>query len=305
VNVARMAARVSIVAVLVVTAIFLAPSSFVPHRLSAHASIGVQNMRRGFDRACAPSEGTMLNWWSNSPYYYVGIYIGGVNRSCRDNTNLTATWVRDVNTTGMNWSFIPLYVGLQDPCTPPSLGFSTFSTDSATAASQGTNDANLAINDAEGLGFTDSIIYFDLESWGGTGGSCLSSAEAFISAWDDQLQSKGWTAGVYGSGSGSAMDALYNTGDGPNAADLADYNDVNSPWGVSGVPNSDWEYDYRMHQYHADTSATTCNGGICLTVDKECAIGPTAKAWTFTTETSEPSGTSEGDGPSEDAPPCS
>jgi hypothetical protein len=205
----------------------------------------------------------------------------------------------------MNWSFIPLYVGLQDPCQPPSLGFATFSTDSVTAKSQGANDADLAISDAESLGFTDSIIYFDLEGWGGTGGSCLSSAEAFVTGWDEELQGKGWYAGLYGSGSSSDMDAMYGLSDHPQDAYLAYYNDSHSPWDVAGVPNSDWENDHRIHQYHRDTTASTCYGNICLQVDKACAIGPTAKAWTYTTETSEPAGSSERDGPSEDVPPCS
>jgi len=297
--------QLSLVAGLVALSIFFPSSGGAPRGLSAQAAIGVQDMHKGFDKRCTPGEGTMQNWWTNSQYWYIGIYIGGSNKSCKNDTNLTASWVSDVNSTnGMNWSFIPLYVGLQDPCQPPSSGLATFSTDSTTANNEGSNAAGYAISDAQNLGFSNSIIYFDLESWNGTGGNCLSSAEAFVSGWVTELQSRGWTAGLYGSAGGSRMDDMYHLNHNPTDAFIAAYNDDVSPWNISGFPNSDWEFDHRIHQYHRDTSATSCNGGICLQIDKNCAIGKTAKAWAYTTETSEPSGSSESDGPAEDGPQC-
>lgn len=37
---------------------------------------------QGFDTCSAPSFDKMREWWVYSPYYYVGIYIGGINRGC-------------------------------------------------------------------------------------------------------------------------------------------------------------------------------------------------------------------------------
>jgi Domain of unknown function (DUF1906) len=296
----RVTIRLLSVAALVLILIFYPSSGISPHRLSAQAVIGVQNMHQGFDRCDNPGTGTMRTWWNSSPYWYVGIYIGGSNRACA-NADLTASWVTDANSNGQNWSFIPIYVGLQDPCS----GYAnTFSTNSTNARNEGSNAADYAISDAQNLGFTDSIIYFDLESWGGTGGTCLSSAEAFVSGWATELQNRGWTAGLYGSAGGSAMDDMYHLTNRPTDAFIADYSHAwNSPWGISSVPNSDWEFDHRIHQYNADSTCET-HGGICLKVDRNCAIGKTGKAWAFTTEASEPAGSSESDGPSEDVPPC-
>ena len=49
----------------------------------------------GFDKCVAPSTATMSNWWANSPYFYYGVYIGGINRAC-SNGNLSASWVTTV-----------------------------------------------------------------------------------------------------------------------------------------------------------------------------------------------------------------
>ena len=132
------------------------------------------------------------------------------------------------------------------------------------------------------------------------------AAEAFVKGWVTEMKNKGWTPALYGSSSGSAMYDMYELGSTyrPTDADLADYSHAwNSPWDIYQVPNSAWEYDHRIHQYNADSSCETW-GGICLKVDRNCAIGPTAKAWSFSIEGSEPSGSSESDGPSEDVPPC-
>jgi len=54
----------------------------------------------GFDACTAPSIGA-LDAWTASPYRAVGIYIGGVNRACRDG-NLSASWV--ATSLSMGWT---------------------------------------------------------------------------------------------------------------------------------------------------------------------------------------------------------
>src|SRR5579885_56663 len=66
-----------------------------------------------FDACRAPSTAA-LQAWTASPYRALGIYIGGVNRACKNQANLTPAWVQQVTSTG--WSLLPLYVGQQAPC---------------------------------------------------------------------------------------------------------------------------------------------------------------------------------------------
>jgi hypothetical protein len=65
---------------------------------------------KGFDACTAPSASAMDTWKSASPYGAVGVYIGGVNRSCAQ-ANLSATWGKARYDD--HWRFIPLYVSLQ------------------------------------------------------------------------------------------------------------------------------------------------------------------------------------------------
>ena len=67
----------------------------------------------GFDACTAPSTDTMQSWLQ-SPYRFVGVYIGGRNTACNQ-PNLTADWVNTVHSWG--YGLIPTYVGLQAWCT--------------------------------------------------------------------------------------------------------------------------------------------------------------------------------------------
>jgi photosystem II stability/assembly factor-like uncharacterized protein len=100
----------------------------------------------GFDRCGIPSEAKMLTWWQYSPFFNVGIYIGGasVSSSCLANSG----WISDVEKYG--WGMIPLWSGPQAPCAcrPGYVGCSpfphVFSWDPATASTQGAEEADSA-----------------------------------------------------------------------------------------------------------------------------------------------------------------
>jgi hypothetical protein len=126
----------------------------------------------------------MLFWWPNSPYYWAGIYIGGINATCPPGTtanpNLNNAWIAEVTgTTGKNehWDLAPIYVGLQAPCPNPHPPFSNFfSFDPQTAWNQGVAAAQDAISQYGGpilqLGTPPTyptLIYFDLEGFNYTG----------------------------------------------------------------------------------------------------------------------------------------
>ena len=58
----------------------------------------------------------MNAWLKHSPFLAVGIYISGASRACRDQPNLTPTWVSTQLRNG--WRLLPITLGPQAPCNP-------------------------------------------------------------------------------------------------------------------------------------------------------------------------------------------
>src|SRR5512140_2320948 len=48
------------------------------------------NQGKGFETCSAPSTSTMQGWWTNTPWSWVGVYIGGAVRACSQ-PNLTSS----------------------------------------------------------------------------------------------------------------------------------------------------------------------------------------------------------------------
>jgi photosystem II stability/assembly factor-like uncharacterized protein len=77
----------------------------------------------GFDSSTAPFPSSMKIWWSESPYYDYGFYLGGADTSyaldqqygpgTADPSLTPAAWVGDVASYG--WGLIPFWVGPQAP----------------------------------------------------------------------------------------------------------------------------------------------------------------------------------------------
>jgi hypothetical protein len=155
-----------------------------------------------FDACKAPSTAT-LQAWAASPYRAVGIYIGGTNRACAQ-PNLTPQWVQD--TTALGWSLLPLYVGLQAPCSSQR-GLAKLSTTLATAASQGREAADDAVANAQALGIpAGNPIWFDMEGYKVGNTACSDAVRSFVSAWGDELRAVGYVPGVYGSAASTIRD---------------------------------------------------------------------------------------------------
>lgn len=101
-------------------------SSGMPSQSAAAASLGsgpiaasstiasYKSRHIGFDLCQAPGTGPMATWWASSPYFDMGIYVGGGTRSCPQ-PNLISSWVKTV--TGEGWGLISLWPGPQAPCT--------------------------------------------------------------------------------------------------------------------------------------------------------------------------------------------
>jgi len=235
---------------------------------------------RGFDTACAPTESQMATWWQYSPYWNVGVYIGGDYIYCTGNPNLNPTWVSDIAAQG--WMLLPIWGG---PQAPAPCGTGGISTNTVTADSQGRSEAVRAHDAAVALGMTGAtVIFYDIEGFGaGNNSTCDNAVYAFLNGWDVVLrETYGIHPGIYGSASGSGAqqwaylanvpDDVYlaDTGSPPNTAPM-------SVWNLTGVSNDSWKIQppYGRHHQHTNNVYETY-GGLTIQIDAVCSRGHVA-----------------------------
>jgi glycoside hydrolase-like protein len=229
---------------------------------------------KGFDTCQDPNTSQMQAFWTGTPYFWLGTYIGGSLMACSQ-PNLSADYLNSVHSQG--WDFEFIWVGPQPPCT----GYNQrFSSDPNTAYQQGKNEAisawSLLTNT---LGVTNfaggTALVYDLES---SPSACQAATNSFISGWDYQLQlAPAQKAGVYGSVCGSNLAALASISNVPDFIWGAWYNGNpstgNLDGGGCGVPNGWWGYSQRLKQYNGGHNETW--NGVTLNIDNDCANGPT------------------------------
>ena len=221
----------------------------------------------GFDACSAPPQAVMDAWWEQSPYSAVGIYIGGSNRVCKDQTELTAGWVRTQQRTG--WHLLPVQVGPQASCS----GYADrMSSDLATAKQQGSAEAATAIATARGLGIgSGSTLYYDLEDYDLAPDDCRRAALSFLSGWTEALHAANYDSGVY-----SNIAAAITSLDLADRADPTAYTMPDDIWFAwangradtvtdERVLSDEWNDHARVHQYALDVPQTY--GGYTLTID--------------------------------------
>lgn len=225
-----------------------------------------------FDTCDAPTV-TAMRAWESSPYDAVGVYVGGPNRTCGQ-ANLTADWVSQVTARG--WRLVPIYMGLQAPCTfrPNSVEI-----DPAQASAQGTASAQDAIARAKALGMTaGSGIYGDMENYDATDMSCRTTVLRYLSAWTKELHRQGFVSGVYaGLYSGARHLSDYYTSTGyarPDALWIARWDGSAALTGWSGISNAKWANHQRAKQYRGDHNET--HGGVTINIDSDRFDGPVA-----------------------------
>lgn len=229
------------------------------------------NQGKGFEACAAPSTSTMQAWWSNTPWSWVGVYVGGAVRACSQ-PNLTSTWF---NTTyAQGWRYQLIWVGPQAPCT--TFG-SRISYDTATAYQQGKNEAVSAWNAVHNLGFgnaTNTPIVYDMESFPNDA-SCRAAVKSFMQGWVDQLAvAPAQVSGMYGSACGSYVQDLASLARPPFYVWPAAWDGDPSVYHVSCVSTSSWTNHQRVKQYQGGHNETW--GGVTLNIDTDCADGPTA-----------------------------
>ncbi|MGB9376311.1 MAG: glycoside hydrolase domain-containing protein [Mycobacteriales bacterium] len=218
----------------------------------------------GFDACTAPTPASMQAW-SASPYRAIGIYIGGNNRACTQ-PQLTASWVSTQLAAG--WHLLPVYLGLQAPCTTsskPNL------INPAAASSQGTAAANDAVAQAGALGLpTGTTIFNDMEAYRTGDSACRTAVLQFESAWTQRLHDLSYFSGFYSSLSSGVADqvAVYSSTSyvRPDYLWFARYDNVASTTDPS-IPDSYWSPHRRIKQYAGSHSETW--GSVTINVDND------------------------------------
>lgn len=227
---------------------------------------------KGFDTCAAPSTSQMQAWWTNTPWNWIGIYIGGSVRGCSQ-PNLTATWMNTTRTQG--WRHTLIWVGPQAPCTTYS---SRISSDTATAYSQGKSEAVKAYNALLALGFTNNAagtpVVYDMEAYSNTS-SCRAAVKSFMQGWVDQLAvAPAQVSGVYGSACASFLSDFATMARPPQFIWAANWDNNPSTSTLSCVSGTSWSNHQRLKQYIGDHNETW--GGVTINIDSNCANGPVA-----------------------------
>jgi Domain of unknown function (DUF1906) len=240
------------------------------HQVTAtHLTAGTPAAMPGFDTCTAPSLQAMQAW--RKSYSVAAIYIGGAEMAC-DYGNLSASWVRSVR--AMGWSLIPIYVGLQAPCTS-----FTEKINPLHAAADGTGAAENALSDARSFGLgTHTPIYFDMEAYDGANNDCRDSVLSFLNQWTRELHDQHYVSGVYSSAASGAEDLGNATSvygwplAEPDAMWFALWDNKANVDGTPYLLNSWWNPGRRIKQYQG--SHWVKIGGIKLDIDSDWVQGP-------------------------------
>jgi hypothetical protein len=224
----------------------------------------------GFDVCDTQDQATMDELRTESPYWGVGVYVGGENRYCSEQPELTRSWVHTQHHKG--WRIFPIWNGLQAPTLRPGTrdekrcatgrAFDTMSSSNSHAKRQGVSAANRAVNKAVGLGMAKgSTLFLDIEAYDNTTSACNQPVMNFQSGWSNRLHRLGWKSGVYSSaGSGiRALDYVRAAFPGtyvmPNAIWFAVGNGKPTLNGKPYLRDNFWPTQ-RIHQYDLDVSKT-------------------------------------------------
>ncbi len=264
---------------------------------TANASV-IVDTQLGFESCGAPSPADTNTWMEYSPYFDIGIYIGGVSRSCK-NAGLVPKWISTVE--GQGWGIAPIWVGPQAPCAcwkgkpgPTCVPFPhVFHWDPPTASNDGAQEADSAAAAAASLGLPASVVYLDIESYTSSP-TCSAAVQAFLDGWVGEMHLKGFSAGagVYGSSVNMQTD-FSQISPLPDEAWIAEYpSKTTAPsvsiWGMhhlcdiySNPPCPTlWSADQRIHQYLAGENETW--GKVKINIDADIINAPVAHPTTGT-----------------------
>lgn len=244
---------------------FLTPQA--PPAAASYYDTLYQNAN-GFDTCSAKTQTMLSDWWNGTPWYDIGVYLGGsVGQSlgCYDGA---AAVDRALNT-GYGVTLYWYGPQLGSPCNMRSFS-SYISLNTTTAYNQGVSQANSASSAAAAahLPFA-STIFYDMEAYYANSG-CRAASKAFINGWDHQLfYNTAWDDGAYGSSCASYPSDWASIANVPYAISPADTAlDNGSVYGYPCLSNGYWSQNQRVGQFSTDNH--TYNG-YNLYVDENCA----------------------------------
>ncbi|HET7357146.1 MAG TPA: glycoside hydrolase domain-containing protein [Nocardioidaceae bacterium] len=228
-----------------------------------------------FDTRCAPSNAEMDAWRTGSPFWGVGIYIGGSNRQCQDQTNLDAAWVRRQSRRG--WRVLPIWVGPQASCAQREYASAVSPAPAGgyrAARRAGRRQAFHAVQAARALDIpAGSTLWYDMEDYPLADDDCRRSVLNFLSSWSRRLHQLGFASGVYANVAAAIASIDFADKVSPSA-----YVEPDQVWYAwdngradtwirrSWVRPSSWSPHRRIHQFRLDRSATY--GGVTLSIDR-------------------------------------
>jgi hypothetical protein len=235
-----------------------------------------------FDTCEAPALSSMQAW-RKSPYRAVGVYIGGINRGCPVQANLTPGWVG--RTTRMGWRLLPIYVGRQAPCRTDN----RIPIRPKKAAEQGRQAGQDAASRARALGMRQgSGVYLDMEHYNPAKRTCRDAVLKFVSGWTRSLHRHGYLAGVYAHQDSGALHLAQSYHSRalarPDALWMARWDGSDRLKGWPTVPNSAWARAQRSKQYRGGHHETW--GGVTINIDNDRLSTPVATVARSTTVTS-------------------
>jgi hypothetical protein len=219
-------------------------------------------------------------WLKHSPFLAVGIYTSGASRACRDQPNLTPTWITTQLRHG--WKLLPITLGPQAPCNPrfPRYGHDRVINNKpgkagrfTKARKQGFAEAGKAVAAAAKLGISaGSTLWYDLEGFDQTKARCTSASLAFLSGWTRGIHHLTYVSGVYSS-AGSGIWALDQARmNDPTAYHLPDQIwiarwDGKANTSTTFIGPKGWRPGGRMKQYVGGHNETW--GGVTINIDRD------------------------------------
>jgi hypothetical protein len=227
----------------------------------------------GFDTCTAPPLRTMRAW--RARFSATAIYLGGEMMACGYG-NLSAAWIQQAE--AMGWSLLPIYVGLQAPCTKFSGKIKR-----KRAAAQGAAAADQAVLDAQAFGLEKRTpIYYDMEAYKNNNTGCKTAVLTFLDAWTRQLKALGYVSGVYSSASAAIADLQSNTTIAghslaePQAIWFALWDNGTNMTGSPYMSSAVWPVTSRSKQYAGNRTVKV--GGISLSIDADWVASAVARA---------------------------
>jgi hypothetical protein len=225
----------------------------------------------GFDTCTAPPLRTMRAW--RARFSATAIYLGGEMMACGYG-NLSAAWIQQAE--AMGWSLLPIYVGLQAPCTKFSGKIKR-----KRAAAQGAAAADQAVLDAQAFGLEKRTpIYYDMEAYKNTKARCVTAVLTFLDAWTRQLRAQGYLPGVYSSAAAAIADLQSRTRIAghrlakPRAIWCALWDNAADLSGQPYVTDAVWPVSARSKQYAGPHVVKVRK--IKLDIDSDLVNGPVA-----------------------------